>query len=173
MLFAAKRHCGQEVPASLMYTTHDVSAIGPTPSSDGVTRSTQQCPFPEANRFSASQEIPHILQNPTVHYRIHNSLPPAPYPQSHQSSQCLYIPPTEDTFLYYPPVYAWVFQVVSFHRISPPKSRMHLSCLPTCHMPRPSHSYWFDHPNNIWWGITDHKAPHYVVFSTPPLSCHP
>ena len=34
MIFAAKRHCGQEVPASLMYTTHDVSATGSTPSSD-------------------------------------------------------------------------------------------------------------------------------------------
>jgi hypothetical protein len=20
-------------------------------------------------------------------------------------------------------------------------------------MPRPSHSSWFDHPNNIWWGV--------------------
>ena len=24
---------------------------------------------------------------------------------------------------------------------------------PTCYMPRPSHSSWFDHRNNIWWGI--------------------
>ena len=23
----------------------------------------------------------------------------------------------------------------------------------TCHMPRPSHSSWFDHPNNIWWEV--------------------
>jgi hypothetical protein len=20
-------------------------------------------------------------------------------------------------------------------------------------MPRPSHSSWFDHPNNIWWAV--------------------
>ena len=42
--------------------------------------------------------------------------------------------------------------------------------LHTCHMPRPSHSSRFDHPNNIWWGVgTGHKAPHYAVFSTPLL----
>ena len=57
-----------------------------------------------------------------------------PYPEPHRSSPGLHIPLPEDPSLYYPPIYAWVSQVVSFPQVSPPKPCKHLSPPPraTC-----------------------------------------
>jgi len=38
----------------------------------------EQNPSLDANRFSASQEIPGILWKPKVHYRVYKCRPPVP-----------------------------------------------------------------------------------------------
>jgi len=51
----------------------------------------------------------------------------------------------------------------------------------TCHMTCPSHSSWFDHLNNIWWGIQIIKLliiqsslfPYYLALLRPKYSQHP
>ena len=50
-------------------------------------------------------------------------------------------PTFEDSFYYYPPNYAWVFQVASFPQKPPPQSCMNLSCHPNIpHAPLSFHS---------------------------------
>jgi len=44
-----------------------------------------------------------------------------PFPEPEQTSPCLSIPFFEDLFKYYPPIYAWVFQVVPFYQVPLPK----------------------------------------------------
>jgi hypothetical protein len=70
-------------------------------------------------------------------------------------------------------VYAYIFQVVSFPQVSPPKPYKHRPFLSLikCHKPHSLNFSQFYHTNNIWWGVKTDRAPHYVVF-TPPLLPH-
>ena len=61
----------------------------------------------------------------------HSQVPAiCPYPEPHRSSPCPHIPLSGDPYEYYPPIYAWAFQEVSFPQDSPPKPCIHLSSPP-------------------------------------------
>jgi hypothetical protein len=92
-----------------------------------------------------------------------------PYPEPDRSSPC---PPPpfrrlEDPFWYYPPIYAWVFQVGSFPQVSSLKPYMHLSSpLYVLHV-LPIPVVLTSSPEWDLLRSTEHKAPCYAVFSTP------
>jgi hypothetical protein len=111
--------------------------------------SMEPSPSWEANRFSASQEIPHILRNPKVYYRIHKCPPPAPILSQLDSVHALtsyflkihlniILPSTPESS-------KWSISLTFPHQ-----NPLYNSVLPhTCYIHRLSHSSPFDHPNNI------------------------
>jgi len=72
-----------------------------------------------------------------------------PYHEAHNSSLSP-ISVLEDTlfYVYYPPISAWVFKVVSFLQISPPKALYSFPYLPRAPT-RPSNSSLHDHADCI------------------------
>ena len=122
------------------------------PQKYSITYSMQHSPSWVANRFTAGQEIPHILWNPKVHYSIHKCPPTLPIlsqlnsvhnPTSHFLKIHLIITfpsksgsPKWSLYFRFPhqnPVYA-------------------STVLHTPYMPHPSsHSSRFYNRNNIWW----------------------
>ena len=114
-----------------------------------LTYSMQHSPSSEANRSSASQEIPRILRNPKIHYRIYKCPPPI-----HILSQINPVHVLTSHFLKinfniiltpkHGP-YKWLLSLRFPHQ-----NPVHTSLLPaTCNMSHPSHSSRIGHPNDI------------------------
>ena len=107
----------------------------------------------EANRFSASQEIPRIFMAPEISLP-HSSVPATcPYPEPYKDAPCL---PLHFLKIHH--------NVTLTSRLGSCKWSLSLrfphqnpkctSSVPhTCYMPRPSYSSRFDHRNNIRCGV--------------------
>ena len=126
----------------------------------------EQSPW-EANRFSASREIPRILWNPKFHYHSYKNLPPVPILSQLDpvhAPTSLFLKTHLNIILPSTPGYPKWSPSLRF----PPKPCIRLSPPLTRYMSRPFHASRFSHPNNIGWGYR--SLAHYVVFSTPVTS---
>jgi len=118
-----------------------------------LTHSMEHSPSWETNRFLASQEIPHILWDPKVHYHIHKC--PSPVPILSQ------LDPVHTPTSYYLKIHLNIIlpsmpgsPTWSLSLRFPHQNSLYTSLLPRMHyMPCPSHSSRFYHPNNIGWTV--------------------
>jgi hypothetical protein len=128
----------------------------------------EHSPSWEVNCSSVSQEIPSILWNSKFHNRVHKT--PSLVPILSQIN----------------PVHAPFYLMKSHFLIILPSMRRTSKCLfpsvlphqnfyatnlfpRTYHIPRPSHSYRFDHTKNISWGV---KIMKLVITQFPPVPFH-
>jgi len=117
-----------------------------------ITNCMEQCTSWEADSSSASREI-------FPHFRVlESSLPCSQQPaiEPDQFSPC---PPTLSfrTFYCHPPIYGWVFLVVSFLHVPPPNP---------ARTPHTRHT----HANYTWWAVQITK---FLKTRFSSFSCHP
>ena len=113
-----------------------------------LTHSMEQSSSWEANRFSASEEIPRILWKPKVRYHIHKC--PSPVLSWASSIQSTTPHPTSwrSIFNIILPSMPWSPKWSLSLRF-PNQNPVHAYPLPnTCYITRPPHSSRFYHPNN-------------------------
>ena len=87
-----------------------------------------------------------------------------PYPEPDQSSPSPHIPLLEDPFQYYSPIYAFVFQVVSFSHVSPPKPSMYLSSAPYVPYALPISLNWSPEHYLLLSSDTSHSLMQNVIY---------
>ena len=105
-----------------------------------------------------SQEIPRILWNPKVHYRIHKCPPPVPNlsqldPVHTPTSYFLKI------HLNITHIYAWISQVVSFPQVSPSKPCIRLSSSPCVLHASPISFFSILSPEQYWVNHWKYMVP--------------
>jgi len=131
-----------------------------------LTYSIQRSPLWEANRFSGSQEIPHISRNPKVHYPIHKSPPPAPILSQLDPVHTLtshFLKSQLNIILPSKPGSTKRSLSLRF----PHQNAVHASSLsPSYVLHAPPISFLSLSPAQYWVRITDTSAPHYAVSST-------
>ena len=130
------------------------------------------------------EHSPRVIRNLRGRYRLHNSPQLLPI-LSHINPVRAFSPivPTmsqinpvhiflscsfQDTFQYYPPTYASVFQIFSFLQIPQPKVRIHF-CPPHVQRALPISPSQLDHHSNICWAIQSMK---FLVMLFSPFSSY-
>jgi hypothetical protein len=104
----------------------------------------------EAASCASTQELPNILRNPKIHYRVHENLPLVPI-----LSQ---IDPFHINHSH-----------LSFLLTFPPISYMHSSSPHLCYMPCPSLPPWLEHSNYTWRTVQVMKL---LIMQFSPTFCY-
>jgi hypothetical protein len=107
-----------------------------------------------------------LLWKPKDHYRTWNS--PSSVPVQHQISPGYALHPTSwRPILILSPCLGPRPSKWSLSLRFPHQNPVRTSLSHTYYIPRPSHSSWFDHPNNIWCGV---QATQLLIMHSSPLN---
>jgi hypothetical protein len=109
---------------------------------------TKLSPSWGAANCAAPQELPSILWNPKIQYRVHKSPPLVPILSNVNPIHTIPSYPIHFDIVH--PYYVLVFPVVSFLLAFSPIFYMHSSDPHSCYMSSPSHPSWLDYSNYTW-----------------------